>query len=80
MRVIAIRLTLWGMKNETVSASRMGSDRIALSRAEAAQATGSCQGFIDLEIRRGNLRAVKRGRKVFILREELLRYLGVGDV
>lgn len=56
------------------------SGRLALSRTEAAEAIGASAGFIDLEIRRRKLRAIKRGRKVLILRSDLLRYLEADDV
>jgi len=53
--------------------------RIALTRTEAAEAIAASKGFIDLEIRRGRLRARKLGRKVVILRSDLLKYLGATD-
>ena len=41
--------------------------RIAFSVREIAQQTGLSQPFIRLEIKRGNLRASKLGRRVVVL-------------
>ena len=42
-------------------------ERIAFSVRELADQTGLSQPFIRLEIRRGNLRASKVGRRVIVL-------------
>lgn len=49
--------------------------RLALGRGEVARALGTSVGFVDLEIRRGRLKAVRRGRRVFVPTEALLEYL-----
>jgi len=60
---------------ETRSNKETHAGRLALSRDEAAEAIGTSVGFVDLEVRRGHLRSVKRGRRVLILRRDLERYL-----
>ena len=42
-------------------------ERIAFSVRELADQTGLSQPFIQLEIKRGNLRASKLGRRVIVL-------------
>lgn len=47
----------------------------AYSRAQVARMTTQSKGKVDLDIRRGLLRARKLGRRVVILREDLDTYL-----
>lgn len=53
-------------------------NRIAHSLDEISKMLGCSKGFLSLEIKRGNLKAVKRGRRIFILKAEFERYAGVG--
>jgi excisionase family DNA binding protein len=54
--------------------SRTG--RLAFSVAEIAALLGCSRSFVRLELARGRLNGVKRGRRVFVLAVELTRYLG----
>lgn len=50
--------------------------RRAFARGEVAAAIGASPGFVDLEIRRGHLKAIRRGRRVFVTASALAAYLG----
>lgn len=52
-------------------------NRIAHSLDEISKMLGCSKGFLALEIKRGHLKAVKRGRRIFILRTEFERYAGI---
>lgn len=68
------------MENHNQPPGSPQAPRLVFTRAEAADALAASVGFIDVEIRRGRLQARKLGRKVVILRSELLRYLGAPGV
>jgi len=51
--------------------------RLAWGLAEVASALGVSLGFLRKEIRRGSLKAVKVGRRVLILDQDLKRYLEI---
>lgn len=53
--------------------------RLALTIAETAQVCGVSVPFVRLEIRRGNLRAVKLGRRVIVPIEALREWLAAGE-
>ncbi len=53
-------------------------ERDALSRREVAQRSGTSTRFVDEEILRGNLKARKRSRRVWILVADYQRWLGGG--
>ncbi|MBM4265808.1 MAG: helix-turn-helix domain-containing protein [Deltaproteobacteria bacterium] len=58
--------------------SSSAEDRLALSLDEAARRVGVSRGFLELERQRGHLRTVKRGRRRFVLVEDLHVWLNRG--
>ncbi len=59
--------------------SKIETERITYSIGEVHQMTGLSKGFLRLEIARGNLNAIKRGRRVLIHKTEFERYLVIGE-
>jgi len=53
--------------------------RITWSLAEISAATGLSENFLRYEVRRGNLRIKRFGRRVLVGNEELHRYLENGS-
>ena len=68
------------MSNDRVSgqASPEVQRRIAFSVKEVAQQTGLSQPFVRLEIKRGNLRASRVGRRVVVLVTAMDEWLNQG--
>ncbi len=54
-------------------------NRIAWSLADIAAATGLSQNFLRYEVRRGNLRTRKFGRRVLVTDEDLRKYIETGS-
>ena len=52
--------------------------RLAYSVLEVSRLTGLSASFVRLEIRRGNLRASKVGRRVIVLAEHMKKWLDRG--
>lgn len=65
-------------KDPAVGQASNGLRRIAFSVKEVAQQTGLSQPFVRLEIRRGNLRASKVGRRVVVLVAAMDAWLNEG--
>lgn len=53
--------------------------RLAWSIAEIAEATGLSVNFLRLEIKRGNLRTVRFGRRLLVRKEDLEQYISAGS-
>ncbi len=58
-------------------ASDLAAERLAYSVGEAAQLTGLSRDLLYDQMRRGNLRYVKIGRRRLITRQHLEQFLGV---
>lgn len=53
--------------------------RITWSLSEISEATGLSVQFLRYEVRRGNLRVKKFGRRVLVRSEDLMRYIDQGS-
>ena len=60
-------------------ASDLATERLAYSVGEAAQLTGLSRDLLYDQMRRGNLRYVKIGRRRLITRQHLEQFLGVAS-
>jgi excisionase family DNA binding protein len=60
-------------------ASDLATERLAYSVGEAAQLTGLSRDLLYEQMRRGNLRYVKIGRRRLITRQHLEQFLGVAS-
>jgi excisionase family DNA binding protein len=63
------------LKRGALAIVSVPSDRLAFGVIELADALGVCSNFVRLEISRGNLRALKRGRRLLIPRVAVEAYL-----
>lgn len=54
-------------------------NRIAWSLADISLVTGLSENFLRGEIKRGNLRARKFGRRVLVTNEDLQKYIETGS-
>lgn len=64
---------------EATTISSAGADVLAYGVEGLARATDVSQRTIRAAISRGDLRAVKVGRRVLVLRDDALRWLGCAD-